>query len=85
MKAQPGGRRPARPAAHLQAVSLTLSDDLDTAYRIDSGQTGGAGREWLSAWKYRPALPPKATTLHLGAQVGSSLTTLDLSLPANTP
>lgn len=84
MKAQPDDRPPAWPAAHLQAVSLTLSDDLDTAYWIDSGQTGGAGREWRSAWQYRPTPPSKATTLHLVAQVASSVTTLALSLPAST-
>jgi hypothetical protein len=63
---------------------ITLTDDLDTAHRIDSGQTGGAGREWLSAWQYHPVPLPKATTLHLVAQVRSHLAALDLSLPANT-
>jgi len=52
-------------------------------YQINTGQTGGTGREWLHEWGYRPTPPPAATTLHLTAQVDQTLTTLDLALPTN--
>jgi len=76
---------PAWPAERLLAVTLTLRDDVGSDYQINTGQTGGTGREWLHEWSYRPTPPPAATTLHLTAQVDQTLTTLDLALPTNPP
>jgi len=85
VKYQPDARPLAWPAERLRTASLTLTDDVGTDYRIDSGQTGGDGREWVDASQYRPTPRSEATTLQLAARVGSSLTTLDVPLPANTP
>jgi hypothetical protein len=81
---RPDALPPAWPAERLLAVGLTLSDNLGTVYQVEGGQTGGDSREWLHTWQYRPAPRPESTMLHLAAQVGSRLTTLDLQLPART-
>jgi hypothetical protein len=80
----PGAPPPEWPGERLLGVTPTLSDDVDTEYHIDSGQTGGTEREWLHVWQYRPTPPAEATTLHLAVQVGERLTTVDLALPSNT-
>ena len=85
VQARPDAASPAWPAERLLVVNLTLSDNLGTEYQINSGQTGGMGREWLNVWHYLPMPPPEATTLHLAGQVGDDITTLELALPAHTP
>jgi hypothetical protein len=80
----PGAVTPEWPGERLLSVIPTLSDDADTQYHIDAGQTGGPEREWLHVWQYRPTPPAKATTLHLAVQVGEHLTTINLALPGST-
>jgi hypothetical protein len=72
----PGAPSPDWPGERLLRVTPTLSDDVDTEYHIDAGQTGGTEREWLHVWQYRPTPPAEATTLHLAIQVGEQLTTV---------
>jgi hypothetical protein len=58
----PDAAAPAWPAERLLVVNLTLSDNQATQYQINSGQTGGTGREWMNVWHYLPMPPPEATT-----------------------
>jgi hypothetical protein len=78
----PGTQSPEWPGERLLGVIPTLSDDVDTQYDIDAGQTGQ--REWMHVLQYRPTPPAEATTSHLTVQIGEHVTTVNLALPGNT-
>lgn len=78
-----GAQPAAGPAERLAHVNLTLSDDVDTQYRVDGGQSAGAEREWMHLRQYRQRHVTKATILHLAVQVEGHLATVNLALPNN--
>ncbi|GAA1621798.1 hypothetical protein [Georgenia ruanii] len=49
----------------LERVQATVSDDIDTAYRLIAGRVAGDGTEWDAAWIYAPAPPDTAGRLTL--------------------
>ncbi|RKS73731.1 hypothetical protein CLV35_2219 [Motilibacter peucedani] len=74
---------PRWPAERLTEVSMTVTDDRGTAYRLGSAQAGGEDAPWRYIARFRPPTPPDARTLHLHFESpdGSSCT---VDLPAST-
>ncbi|MCU7726298.1 hypothetical protein ODJ79_21425 [Actinoplanes sp. KI2] len=56
---------PAWPAEQLRAVPSTVSDDVGTVYRFQSGEAGGPGTEFRARSNYLPTPPAGATALSL--------------------
>ncbi|KAB1913466.1 hypothetical protein [Micromonospora sp. AMSO31t] len=73
-RAEHGAPPPPWPAEQFKRISLAVSDDVGTPYRLISGQLGGMGTEWALHWGFRP--PPPATARRL---------TLDFTSPDGAP
>jgi hypothetical protein len=62
----PEGRRQDRQSS-IDRSPFTLVDDLGTAYRLVSGQSGGAEASERGHWDYMPQVPTQATSLTIAA------------------
>ncbi|WP_354697297.1 hypothetical protein [Paraconexibacter sp. AEG42_29] len=62
---RPCGDPPAEPAAFLNDIDGSLTDDCNTAYRWDSKRAGGSGTERDAQWSLTPAPPAAARVLTL--------------------
>jgi hypothetical protein len=59
------GQPPSWPAEQLAATPMTVSDDLGTVYRPESGEAGGRGTEFRSRRNFLPLPPAAAAELTL--------------------
>jgi hypothetical protein len=64
------GEEPPTPWDDFRGLQIAVRDDVDTPYRIRSGQTGGTGTEWHMEWRFAPAPPEDAETLYVTAGLG---------------
>ncbi|WBB68830.1 hypothetical protein [Micromonospora sp. WMMD812] len=82
-EAAPGTAPPPWPAEQFGRITITLSDDVGTRYRVASGQDGGPGTEWTVRRSFRPTPPVTARrlTLDFSSPTGPSVR-VDLPLPS---
>ncbi|WP_406038695.1 hypothetical protein OG799_26490 [Micromonospora sp. NBC_00898] len=73
-RADPESPPPQWPAEAFTRLIPGVSDDIDTPYRLASGQAGGSGTEWEVHWSFLPTPPVEARLL-----------TLRFSPPSGTP
>jgi len=71
------GEPPSWPAERLAEVPYQLTDDVGTAYRMASGEAGGAEHPWRSVWHHLPTPPSDARLLRI-AFPGSPVVELPL-------
>jgi hypothetical protein len=65
---------PEHPAVQrLLALSLKLSDDLATPYRVSRRSAGGTGTEWRAEWRFVPSLPTGASRLIVSVDAPSDV------------
>ncbi|MGI5153038.1 hypothetical protein ACQEVC_42780 [Plantactinospora sp. CA-294935] len=73
---------PQWPAEQFRRIAVEVSDDVDTPYRLVSGQLGGTGSESTVQWGFRPPPPAAARRLTLTfTSPDGPLAKIDLPLP----